>query len=173
MFSMDLKQLLCALMVCCLCLFVNLGHALEGRVMKVKDGDTVVISPEHAGINSFTCRLYGIDAPETAHGEKAAQPFGEEASNALKHMIFGEIITVIPTGAKTYGRDVCRLSKGSMDINLELVKRGYAWAYREYLKGPYVSEYISAETDARENKRGLWIERNPLPPWEFRKSGHR
>ncbi len=108
-----------------------------------------------------------------AHGKKAAQPFGEESSKELKSMIIGETISVTPTGAKTYNRDVCRLSKGNMDVNLEMVKRGYAWAYRQYLKRPHASEYIEAEQEARQKGLGLWKQRNPQPPWQFRKTGHR
>jgi hypothetical protein len=29
------------------------------------------------------------------------------------------------------------------------VQEGYAWAYKGHLKGPYASEYIGAEDDAR------------------------
>lgn len=161
------------LLLCCLFfLSADLGHAFEGKVIKVKDGDTVVIQPIQGG-EFMTCRLYGIDAPETAHGKKAAQAFGGEASKELKKMALGKTITVVPTGAKTYNRDVCRLSIDDLDINLEMVKRGYAWAYREYLKGPYASEYIDAESEARKQGLGIWKERNPQPPWEFRKRGHR
>lgn len=170
MFSMDLKKSLSALLLFCLFfLSADLCHAFEGRVMKVKDGDTVVIQPSDGGV-FITCRLYGIDAPETAHGSKPAQPFGEQASKELRGMVLGKTITVLPTGAKTYNRDVCRLSRGSMDINLEMVKRGFAWAYREYLKRAHISEYIDAENEARENKLALWTQRNPQPPWEFRKN---
>ena len=35
----------------------------KGKVIGVKDGDSVVISQEPGG-NLFVCRLYGIDAPE-------------------------------------------------------------------------------------------------------------
>lgn len=172
MFSMYLNKNKWALLLFCLFLLsVDRSYALEGKVMKVKDGDTVVIQPETGGA-FMTCRLYGIDAPETAHGKKAAQPFGEEASKELKNTIIGKTITVTPTGAKTYNRDVCKLYKGNIDVNLEMVKRGYAWAYREYLKGPYASEYIVAENEAREKKRGLWTQRNPQPPWEFRHKQH-
>jgi endonuclease YncB( thermonuclease family) len=55
------------------------------------------------------------------------------------------------------------------DINREMVKEGYAWAYKEYLKGPYASEYIDAENDARSKHLGIWQQANPMPPWEFRK----
>ena len=48
----------------------------------------------------------------------------------------------------------------------EMVKEGHAWAYREDLHGPYVSEYSDAEKEARSQHLGLWA--NPEPPWEFR-----
>ena len=116
MFSMGLKRYEPALMAFCLFfLFAGLCYALEGQVMKVKDGDTVVIKPITDG-EAMTCRLYGIDAPEKS------QPFGKEASKELKSIVLGKTITVTPTGAKTYNRDICRLSKDDMDINLEMVK---------------------------------------------------
>ena len=68
-----------------------------------------------------------------------------------------------------YRRMVAVLYLGDRDINREMVKGGYAWAYREYLKGPYASEYIDAENDARSKHLGLWQQPNPQPPWEFRK----
>jgi endonuclease YncB( thermonuclease family) len=55
-----------------------------------------------------------------------------------------------------------------MNINREMVIRGYAWAYREYLKGSYASEYINAENEARKMRRGLWQQMNPTLPWEVR-----
>ncbi len=148
--------------------------SLAGKVMKVSDGDTVVISPIEGGA-FFKCRLYGIDAPETPKVSKRGrvikpgQPYGEEAAKELKKLILGEIVTVTTTGAKTYNREVCRIYRGGMDVNLEMVKRGYAWAYTHYLKRPYASEYIEAEKEAREKHRGLWQDANPAPPWEFRR----
>jgi micrococcal nuclease len=50
-----------------------------------------------------------------------------------------------------------------------MVREGWAWAYREYLRGPYVSEFINAEREAREKRLGLWRDANPTPPWEYRK----
>jgi endonuclease YncB( thermonuclease family) len=149
--------------------------AIVGKVMKVTDGDTVVISPTE-GSQFFICRLYGIDAPETPKYskrgllKKPGQPYGEEASQELKRLILGQTVDITLTGAKTYRREVCRISKDSQDINLEMVKKGYAWAYRHYLHRPYASEYIEAEKEARDRHLGLWADANPTPPWEFRKS---
>jgi endonuclease YncB( thermonuclease family) len=49
------------------------GKTLQAKVMKVKDGDTIVVAPEEGG-EFITCRLYGIDAPETASGVKTDNP---------------------------------------------------------------------------------------------------
>ena len=57
----------------------------------------------------------------------------------------------------------------SRNINVEMVKEGYAWAYKEYLKSPYASEFLDAEKEARDKRLGLWKQANPQPPWEFRK----
>lgn len=141
---------------------------VTGKVVQVKDGDTVVISPVEGGA-FFTCRLYGIDSPETPKRGRHGQPYGEEASKEMKKLILGQTVEIILTGAKTYNREVCLIKKNGTDVNLEMVKRGYAWAYRQYLKRPYASEYIEAEGQARARRLGLWQDTNPTPPWEFRK----
>jgi micrococcal nuclease len=133
-----------------------------GTVMRVKDGDTVVIRPLEGG-EFYTCRLYGIDAPEKT------QRSGAAATKALKTLILGHGVNITITGNKTYGREVCILRIGEADINLEMVRLGYAWAYRKYLKRPYASEYIEAENEARAKGLGLWQDNNPVPPWEFRR----
>lgn len=143
-------------------------ETLQGTVMQVKDGDTVTVRPDEGG-QFITCRLYGIDTPETAKRGKSGQAYGEEATKELKKLTLGQTVTVETTGAKTYNREVCIIKKNGTDINLEMVKRGYAWAYVQYLKRPHASEYIEAEKEARSKKLGLWQESNPTPPWEWRK----
>ena len=80
---------------------------------------------------------------------------------------------VTTMGAKTYNREVCMIKKSGQDINLEMVQEGYAWAYGQYLKRPYASDYIDAERNARDKRLGLWKDSNPMPPWEFRKMQRR
>jgi len=64
-----------------LILFSSLAFAksqtLQATVMQVKDGDTVTVIPADGG-QGFICRLYGIDAPETAKKGKSGQPYGEQ-----------------------------------------------------------------------------------------------
>lgn len=46
-----------------------------------------------------------------------------------------------------------------------MVADGMAWHYARYSKdaGP-----ADAESDARAAGRGLWSDREPVPPWEWR-----
>lgn len=141
---------------------------VQGKVVRVKDGDTIVVAPVEGG-RFFVCRLYGIDAPETPKRGRPGQPFGKEATTELKRLVLGQNVTVVLTGARTYKREVCIIYRDGMNVNLEMVKRGYAWAYRRYLRRPYASEYIKAERQAREKRLGLWKQKNPTPPWEFRR----
>jgi len=141
---------------------------LRGEVIRVTDGDTVVIEPEKGGKN-ITCRLYGIDSPETEKRDRRGQPYAKEAAEELKKLILGQQVEVATTGEKTHNRDVCIIRNNGMDINREMIKRGYAWAYRKHLESPYASEYIEAENEARVQRSGIWRQANPLPPWEFKK----
>lgn len=150
-------------------------RVLEGFVSKVSDGDTVQV--QDAQGTKVKVRLYGIDAPETEKRNrktgrisKPGQPFGEEAFQTLKGKIGGQRVTVEVRDIDRYRRAVSVVRLGDSDINREMVREGSAWAYRQYLERPYASEYIKAEELARREKRGLWRQGNPQPPWEFRKT---
>jgi endonuclease YncB( thermonuclease family) len=146
----------------------------EGVVRNVVDGDTVNVVTNEG--TKLKVRLYGIDAPEIRHVNKRAgvvskpgQPYGEEAYRALEGKVLRKKVRVQVMDIDRYHRMVAVLYFGNRDINREMVKEGWAWAYKEYLKGPYASEYIDAENDARSKHLGLWKQMNPQPPWEFRR----
>lgn len=148
---------------------------VEGKVVKVSDGDTVqVVTADGTKLKS---RLYGIDAPETPKGNhrngkvnKPGQPYGEEAERALAQKIAGKAIRLEIMDIDQYKRMVSRIILNGRDINQEMVREGWAWAYKQYLQSPYASEYIGAEKQARAARLGLWQQGNPQPPWEFRKA---
>ena len=52
-------------------------------------------------------------------------------------------------------------------LNQELVKPGWCWWYRKYAPGDTVLERL--ESEAREGRRGLWADPQPVPPWVWRK----
>ena len=148
-------------------------RVLEGIVSKVSDGDTVTVT---SGGTKLRVRLYGIDAPETekrnrqtVEVSKQGLPFGEEAFKALEGKVCRKRVKLEVKAIDRYRRVVAVVWLDGRDINREMVAEGWAWAYRQYLRSPYVSEYIAAEEEARAKEHGLWKQANPLPPWEFRK----
>ena len=54
---------------------------------------------------------------------------------------------------------------------VELSKQGWCWWYRKYAQGHTVLEGL--ETDAREGRKGLWVDPQPVPPWKWRKRKER
>ncbi|UPU37835.1 thermonuclease family protein [Geomonas paludis] len=93
-------------------------------------------------------RLYGIDAPKTekrnrrtGRVSKPGQPYGEEAFQALKGKIGGQRVTVEVRDIDRYRPAVAVVRLRNRDINQDMVREGFAWAYRQYLDRPYASEY--------------------------------
>lgn len=144
----------------------SLGQPISGTVTYVNDGDTAIIKTEKGG--KFTCRLYGIDSPETAGHKKPGQKYGREAAVELRKLVLGKHVDIRLTGEKNYNRQVCLIRVEGMDVNLEMIRRGYAWAYRKHLKPPFKKKYIRAEEDAKSKRIGLWNDEKPIPPWRFK-----
>jgi endonuclease YncB( thermonuclease family) len=138
----------------------NAAEMLEGRVVGVHDGDTVTLLV--AGNQQLKVRLAQIDAPESD------QAFGQRSKQSLSDMVFNKTIHVQKETVDRYGRTVGTLFVGDLDANKEQVKRGMAWAYRQYM---HDQSLLQAEEEARQAKVGLWADPNPLPPWEYRHGG--
>lgn len=134
-----------------------------GNVVRVVDGDTIVID---SGTVRDKVRLAGIDAPERD------QPWGEAATRELRRQIAGKVVTVEWNKRDRYGRLIGVILLDSADINLHMVDRGMAWHYKRYQaeQTPDGREsYAAAEGDAREAKRGLWSDPEPVAPWDWRR----
>lgn len=147
------------------CLLCGVGHsqAIKGRVVAIADGDTLTVLD---GQNQqHKIRLNGIDAPEIG------QDFGQASKRNLSELVFGKEVAVFGSKVDKYGRLVGTVLIGSTNANLEQLKAGFAWFYRQYAGDvPEIerAQYEAAETEAREGKRGLWQQPKPVPPWEFR-----
>ena len=140
---------------------------ITGTVTKVADGDTFTLK---TNTKNLQIRLARIDAPEISHFGKPAQPFGKEASDALREMINGEVVNVEVQNIDQYGRTVGDVRMGKDHINAIMVTDGLAWVYREYAKDAEGAGLLELESVAREKHKGLWIDANPIYPADFRKS---
>lgn len=150
-------------------------RTVVGIVTKISDGDSVSIHDDLG--TKLKIRLYGIDAPETEKSSrrtgqvsKEGQPYGEESYWALQGKLERQRIRVDILDIDKYKRMVGIIWLNDRNINREMVQEGHAWAYRKYLKTPYASEFIGLEEQARSERKGLWKDNNPTPPWEFRKT---
>lgn len=134
----------------------------KARCVGVKDGDTVAVLTEQQ--QEITVRLFGIDAPEKK------QPYGERARQFLSDIIFGKTVQVVPRNRDRYGRLVADiLLEDARRVNELVVQAGMAWWYRTYAPNDTVLRQL--EQQAKNAKTGLWKDPNPMPPWEFRRSG--
>jgi micrococcal nuclease len=144
------------------CLFIigTTCHAEEftGKVAAVFDGDTIDVY--HDGVKE-RIRLNGIDCPEKG------QPFGHVARQFTYDLVHGKEVTVRTFGEDKYGRTIGNvIGTEGVNLNRELIREGLAWWYWSHSTDHELEEL---ETEAWQAKRGLWIDRLPIPPWVFRK----
>lgn len=122
----------------------------------------VVLDAQH---HSYDVRLAGIDAPEKA------QPFGQRSKEHLSDSVFGKQVKVVGNKTDKYGRTVGKIMVNGFDANLEQVRSGFAWHYKEYAREQSAEDrttYAAAEVAARAKRIGLWYDSVPTPPWEWR-----
>ena len=137
------------------------AETLKGRVVKVVDGDTITVLD--AANVQHRIRLDKIDAPEKS------QPFGDAARKHLAAFIVGKDIEIEWTKPDKYGRilgTVWAMIPVRTDVNLQMVKDGLAWHYKQF---DNTQSYADTEIAARMAKRGLWKDPAPITPHEFRK----
>lgn len=131
---------------------------ISGKVVSITDGDTLIV--RESPTKSVTVRLVHIDAPEKG------QAFGTRARQALGELAYGKEAEVVGISKDRYGRTLGEVFVDGKSINLELVRQGFAWAYVEYSPP---AEYVSEQAAAKMGGKGLWADKEPVPPWEFRK----
>ena len=130
---------------------------------RVVDGDTIdVLYSEKVR----RVRLQGIDSPELD------QPFGQQATAYLSSLIQDKEVSIFYESYDSYGRLLGKIFVDGYDVNLRMIKHGFAWWYRYYRDQLSLEDqalYESAETYSKSLKLGLWQSENPINPYEWRK----
>ncbi len=129
----------------------------KGKVIRVLDGDTIEVLQDKKPVR---VRLADIDAPEKK------QAFGRWSANQLKALLVAQPVMVTYTQTDRYGRIIGHVfTTNGTDASRFMVQSGAAWVYERY----NVDESLLAlQREAQEQKRGLWADANPVPPWEWR-----
>ncbi|MCT7633344.1 thermonuclease family protein [Aliarcobacter butzleri] len=134
------------------------ADVLKGKVVGISDGDTIKILTQDDKL--YKIRLNDIDAPEKS------QAFGNKSKENLSNYIFGRYVTVEYKNIDRYQRILGTVYYQGEDINIQQVKDGFAWVYKQYSNK---IEYYKAEVEAKATKRGLWMDNTPIEPWNYRK----
>lgn len=135
-----------------------------GTVVGIADGDTVTVLD--GAKNQHKVRLSGIDAPEKS------QPYGNVSRQHLARLVFDKKVTIVAYKTDRYGRTVGKVVVGGVDANLEQIRAGLAWHYKQYQREQDAADresYAAEEEEARSERRGLWRESGAVPPWDYRR----
>ena len=141
------------------------AESISGRVVAVADGDTLTLLDR--SFVEHKIRISGIDAPEKK------QAFGQRAKTTLSASAYGLPAEADCRKTDRYGRNICVVRVNGRDVGLEQIRAGMAWWYRQYARDQSWQEqrdYEDAEGQAKSAKRGLWTDKEPIPPWEWRRA---
>lgn len=131
------------------------GQAAE--VISIADGDTLTVLEDRKQVK---IRLANIDAPERK------QAFGNRSRQALAALCFRKQATYEVQDSDRYGRIVAVVTCNGVNANRHQVETGMAWVYTRYNKDKTLPDL---QQQAKQARRGLWRDADPVPPWEFRK----
>ena len=94
---------------------------------------------------------------------------GTRAKQFTGDLVFGKTVTLRVHDIDRYGRQVAEIIlPDGRNVNYEIVKARFAWWFVRYAR--HDEELQRLELEAREARRGLWADENPVAPWEFRRS---
>lgn len=126
----------------------NAPISYESKNIRVIDGDTIAL-------NSINIRLLGVDAPEIKQTCNTSKKYqvncGILAKIKMQELIGNNIVVCSSRGLDRYKRLLSYCYVKDININLELVKTGYAYAYSRSNIIFKIYEII-----ARISKKGLW-----------------
>jgi endonuclease YncB( thermonuclease family) len=130
-----------SLLALLLCASIAHAEIIAGRVVSVADGDTITL----------------LDA----------------SKRHMSDLAFGKVAKADCYKVDQYKRQICTVYVDGQDVGLAQLDAGMAWVYRQYVGELHPTmqiDYIAAEDRARANMAGLWRDREPVPPWEWRRS---
>lgn len=144
------------------------GGAEEAHVVRVVDGDTIVVEvtgrTEGPGAGAAPIgeeqrvRLIGIDTPESVRPNSPVECFGRESSSAATAFLDGEDVTLVKDVEErdSYDRLLRYVYVGQEMANARLVANGYASAYTYPPNVRHADFFVDLERRARERGLGLW-----------------
>ncbi len=139
----------------------QLDNGGEYTVADVIDGDTIVIK----GVNTHI-RYLEIDAPEVLHSDSPGDPLAEEARDLNRRLVSGHRVRLEFDREKydSYGRVLAYVFADGVFVNEEIVREGLARAFIIKPNEKYADRILSAEEEAKRQRRGIWGDLSRLKP---------
>ncbi|GEM_PF-146694 len=133
----------------------------EYTVADVIDGDTVALNGSDTHI-----RYLEIDAPEVLHSDSPGDPLAEEAKSLNERLVSGKKIRLEFDREKydPYGRELAYVFADGVFVNEEIVREGLARAFIIKPNDRYADRILSAEEEAKRERRGIWGDLSSLKP---------
>ena len=131
---------------------------LTGTATAITDGDTFKLLTTDSILHRV--RIANIDCPEKK------QPYSQRAKQFTSQAIYGKTVCLDVQSKDRYGRLIATVHyQDTLVLNEELLKHGYAWHFLKYSKDSILQ---ALENRARIQRKGLWQDPHPIPPWEWR-----
>ena len=142
--------------------FPSLVFGLDGGVVRVVDGDTIVVLTDDK--TSVKVRLSYIDSPEKS------QPLGKKAKQVLSGLVLGQVVHIVEQPKPDRWKRVLGVVfvNDGLNVNREMVALGYAWVYPKYNQDADLPAFQLA---AQRAGLGLWRLQadQRIEPWVWRK----
>ncbi|MBI2423781.1 MAG: thermonuclease family protein [Candidatus Hydrogenedentes bacterium] len=136
------------------------AEEVMGKVVSIQEGDLLGI---RIGEGTRTCRIFGVDCPETG------QDYFEEAVKQMRAWVEDKSVTLEKVAVDSLGMDVVRVKlEDGVDLGRLSLDEGLAWW--DYGNAPKEAEYRKAMARAMAAKKGLWTAETVLSPSDYRKS---
>jgi endonuclease YncB( thermonuclease family) len=138
------------------------------NVVRIVDGDTIIIGDNDDREQQHRVRLIGIDAPELARGNTPADPFAIDAMEFVKEKIdkAGNMVRLSFDGEeldrwrRTRAMVYVQIDGNEVWLNELLVRQGLAHARLDFRYSHEAKMHFAlAEWQARKYKRNLWREK--------------
>lgn len=119
----------------------------------VTDGDTIVLS------DGRHVRYIGIDAPEVAYAEKAAEPFAEQSKQYNRGLTLGKQVKLDYDQDRydNYGRLLAYVYlQDGIFVNQMMLQKGLAHYYQKKPNTRQAKKLLRAQKSAMRAKLGIW-----------------
>jgi endonuclease YncB( thermonuclease family) len=136
---------------------VSAANTITGKVVEVIDGNTLMV---RAGAEQYRLVLLDIDCPDQG------QAYAEAAAQHTRKALQGKTVTVTLAGKDRWGNYTGMVYlKSGKDFRHELVSLGMAWVSEKCTE----AQLHTLQQQAQKEKRGLWADESPTPPWVYRR----